>query len=163
MKNRAGELNHTNIEKIFFEKINTAKTLRLDLRNASSDDVKLTDDLRTLYTVCPSLFKRVLSETDRFRLNSEDQLDFELNLDEDDPDADRANESHLQASIINAIPTAEVMADGSVPMRASQVDDDFEDQLRLAYELDYGFEPGRPVNLGKLPIQWARKFSFLDG
>lgn len=164
MKNRVYETNFSNIEKILLEKLNVTKTARLVLRNVTADDNNLTDDLVELYKEAPSLFSKVLSETDRAQLDGVDDDDFELDV------SLSTNDSHLRASVINRMPAKEAKAmfhpaneQLTMPLRAGQITDTFRTLLRSAYEDDYGFAAGEPVALGNAPIQWSRKFAFDDG
>lgn len=165
LRKRVYETNYSNIEKILLEKLNTAKTIRLVLRNGASDDGELTQDLQELYREAPSLFRSVLSETDRARIaDDDDETEFELAVDQS------TNDTHIEPSVISRMPQKEVKAirhtaneDMMLPVRAGSLSDTFQGLLRSAYEDDYGFPAGTPVVLGNAPIQWSRKFAFVDG
>lgn len=165
MKNRVYETNFSNFEKVLLEKINTIKSIRLVLRNGASDDPELTADLQALYQEAPSLFRKVLSETDRARIDSQvDDDEFELDVDQS------TNATHIRPTVISRVGQREMQTqrhaaneDLSMPVRAGKISDTFRTLLRSAYEDDYGFPAGQPVVLGNAPIQWSRKLAFNDG
>ena len=159
MRKRVYETNFGNIEKVLLEKLNVG----LVLRNGASDDTELTGDIKLLYDAAPSLFRSVLSETDRARLDPVD-ADFELEVDQP------TNHTHIRPSVINRIGQREVTKcahaanEGhSLPVRAGVLTNTFQTMLRSAYENDFGFAVGEPVVLGNAIIQWSRKFAFFDG
>lgn len=145
-------------------KLNSQLTIRLLLRNAFlHDDPSLTSEMRQLYRDCPNLFRRTLARTDRNELEAlQDQAEFELDV---PPSAD---ETHLEPSVINKIPSKEVrlhshfaQGDGPLPHRAEDASPPFVQLLRAAYANDYGFPAHHPSAYEpSAPIKWSRKLAF---
>jgi hypothetical protein len=163
-KRRVYETNYSNIEKVLLMKLNFQETIRMILRNAFLvTDPDLTAEIIALYQQCPHLFSRTLNRADRNELDFllEDG-DFELDI------AQSANETHLEPSVINRIPTAEVAGvehpanDGRLPLRAGDMVSRFRGLIRSAYARDYAKPQDYPTVFGNKPIQWCRKLAFVE-
>jgi len=81
-----------------------------------------------------------------------------------------ANDTHLQPSTINRIRTRDIARvihpineNLKLPIRAnSGASMTFHQQIRLAYERNYGKDKHYPSVFGNRFLQWARKLAFVD-
>lgn len=166
-KLRVYETNYSNVEKQLLMKMNISETVRLGLRNAfKHDDPELTDVLQQLYAQCPVTLGGILSRSDK------------QELDDADADADQheavieaaANDNHINPRVINRILPREMTAVTHAVNRGNRLptkgntdmEFSFKVLIREAYEKEYGKNPGWPSIFEDKPLQYARKFGFVN-
>jgi hypothetical protein len=128
------QTNHSNIEQALLKRENIQQTVRLLLAKAfQHSDPGLTTTFSDLYKECPSMLQQILPRSkvaDYSELLEEDESELAL----------PSNGNHSRPAAIGYIQPKYAKDVLQLPMRTSQMFENFRKQFTTAFKIDYGME-----------------------
>ncbi|KAI9747998.1 MAG: hypothetical protein M4579_007339 [Chaenotheca gracillima] len=141
--------NHRSPERMLLGRECLQQTVRFLLAGSyAATEADLTSKMDRLHRSCPSVFKAILPPSEYLEESDESKLGL------------MSDNIHQDPTAIGCIPTNFARDTLDLPIRLNhrRVDDPFVASLIKAYDIDYGIR--HVVELGRLPLQWCKKFSF---
>jgi hypothetical protein len=147
--------NGTNVQYNLLEKENLHQTVRFILSGSfSKTDTELISTFQRINECCPGLLVSILPQSEQSYIDSNDDLSISITSDY----------THLNVSVSYCIQSRYVRFTFRWPLRVGpkylSITHPFAVMLREAFEIDYGIR--NAFELGNIPLQWCKRFSFTD-